>query len=239
MSPTYPYVGLFIASQLASMLVKSSPIRRFLFLLMATVYFRIILHTTTGNPVSDFFIALPLSISLCNASTLILLSDPQRTAFRKGQPAAARVLPFKKRLVWAVDILTNWRGINWNFEIPGLRRSDALRSAYVTSQLKWCFAQYLMYDATTFINRRNPAFWVDGERMGERGIGHQVFNALMFWLTFGSSMAMSQTLFSAVAVALRLYEPRDWPLQFGPLLHTTTVRTLWGCVSHISIRAIF
>ncbi|KAF9455653.1 membrane bound O-acyl transferase family-domain-containing protein [Collybia nuda] len=203
---------------------------------MFAVYVHIILHTTTGNHVDDYFIGLPLSISLCNASTLTLLSDPRRTAFRRGQPAVAHVLPFKQRLLWAVDITTNWRGVNWNFEIPGLRRSNSPRLAYVISQLKWCFVQYMMYDAATFVNRRNPAFRIDGESMGHRGIWRQAFNVLMFWFTFANSMAMKNSLVSAITVALHLYEPYDWPFQFGPLLHTTTVRTFWGRTWHQALR---
>ncbi|KAF9456003.1 membrane bound O-acyl transferase family-domain-containing protein [Collybia nuda] len=236
MPSAYPYIAAFIILQLTSMLVSSSPLRRALFLSMAAICIYIILCTTTGSPADDYFTGLPLSISLCNASTLILLSDPQYTAFRQGQTAAAHALPFKQRLLWATDIITNWRGINWSFEIPGVRRSNAPRLSYVISRLKWCFFHYILYDAATLINQNNPAFWKDGERMGQRGVAYQAFNVLMFWTTFASSMAMKHSLFSAITVALHLYEPRDWPFPFGPLLHTTTVRTFWGRTWHQALR---
>ncbi|KAH9479901.1 Acetyltransferase ataH [Psilocybe cubensis] len=138
---------------------------------------------------------------------------------------------------WANDLISNTRGVNWNYEAPALRRSSKSRWGFVIDNILKTICLYLVWDIISYVMRHNPAFHRDNnEPMGAHGFLWQIWNAMGYWTALYCFIRLNHTLSSALIVMVGEGEPKDYPDMTGPLSETTTVRKFWGRTWHQSLR---
>ncbi|KAF8059463.1 hypothetical protein FPV67DRAFT_1674916 [Lyophyllum atratum] len=226
--PFYLSLSLFFLT----LYLPSSKYRRLLFTAILGLVLRADLELLYGPP---RHCPSPL-----RSDFILLTPDPHHTLQRRPKRQLPREVPKtrKERLVWALDLFSNPRGINWSFEAPNLTRPCQPRWAFVRSQLLWAVVFYVMKDAMYTHNRLNSSFDPTGHGMDADGWGWRMWNAVAFWGTFASGMSLDMTMMAIVCVASGISEPEpgDCPWFFGRWLETTSVRAFWGRTWHQTLR---
>lgn len=225
---------LFIFLFIIAIASKPSPQRTLFFPVLAALYAYLFVFPKEEK---GFQIAICTTALLGYASDLILFSEPQISFRREGQRKPVCEMALFERLYWAASLAFDWRGVQWSCQISNLQRSHLPRWAFVRSKLYRVITVYLLRDIVFFCLHRNPAFnRIDGERFGAHGFLWQTWNVLLFWFCVGASLYIAHSVASAIAVAVGLSEPRDWPDFFGPWLRTTSMRQFWGKTWHQMMR---
>lgn len=229
-------VVLLWSTLLVGITVKPSRTRRvILYPLSCLIFGSIILQPSTFNhrsaPLIQYLFGLASANLMAQASDFIFLNEPQLTLRRHGQVKLASEMDLFSRLSWANDLISNSRGVNWNYEAPDLRRSSKSRWGFVVDNIVKSVYLYLMWDLISYAMRHNPAFHHDGnEPMGTHGFVWRMWNTMGYWAILYSFIRLNHTLGSALMVLVGEGQPRDYPDMTGPLSETTTVRKFWGCV---------
>ncbi|KDR70937.1 hypothetical protein GALMADRAFT_271385 [Galerina marginata CBS 339.88] len=232
-------LGILYVLFVVAVALKPAPYRRIFFPILCVIYSAVLLFPPDDPfpPVIGYVIGLAGANLLCQAFDFVFLHDPQISLRRNGEKQAITDLGVYERLIWASDLISNTRGVNWNFEAPRLRRSTKPRWTFVVSQLQWFAVFWIVADAATFHMRHNPAFRKDGgENMDAHGIVWQAWNVTVYWAHIYFFMQLNHTLGSAMSVAVGHSAPGDWPAWCGPIGDTTSVRKFWGQTWHQSLR---
>ena len=185
-------------------------------------------RATSDYPFVQVFINL-----IPTSSDYVLLRNRQGSSeLRKiGQKKDTSEMSFTERLAWASSLLSTSRGIGWAHEptahIPP--RPTASKRKFIVSQLTWIFLRFIVFDAALIHIRQNPCYRTGGPSLGAFGWQWRM-TAWVFIVSIYCSMNNLYAALSVVAVATRLYEPRDWPPLFGSPLYSYTVRNCWGYV---------
>ncbi|MCJ1401071.1 hypothetical protein MMC11_004283 [Xylographa trunciseda] len=207
---------------------------------------------------NDVGTAQPFSIEWVNSlSTLekILFAGPlgpEGSFWRIDRPAG-EALSYPgfglEKLKWALILLTNMRGIRWNYQVKNI--------PYQEKMSKWTFLRtmtinflYYVLMADLFANLGIRFFYTaPNGQVGEMNskyltLGHPdwgwsfvkafVFGAFPYYM-----LSMQYTMFSIFAVLFGLSKPEDWPPHFGRLTDVTTVRDFWGKYWHQTVRRLF
>lgn len=225
---------LLWATLLVGITVKPSRNRRILFFPLSCLIFGSIVFQQSPQSrrypaFVEYVIGLAAANFMCQASDFIFLNEPQLTLRRDGQPKLANELGIFARVSWANDLISNTRGVNWNYEAPNLCRSTKTRWAFVVANLVKSAYSYLTLDIISYAMRHNPAFHHEGnEAMGARAFVWQTWNAMGYWTILYSYIQLSHALGSAVMVFVGEGSSKDFPDYMGPLSETTTVRKFWG-----------
>ncbi|RDB24426.1 Acetyltransferase sirH [Hypsizygus marmoreus] len=235
-SPNVPFV-LLILVLFASLYTHNSKdrLRPLFFPILVLLYFYIVIYTSTSVPATNYNIGLQSFLLLLLASDYLLLTPSlQHTLIRRGSLSPPK--SSNEQFAWALDLITNPRGVNWSFEAPRLRRSSLPRWAFVRSQLLWAFVFYIFKDVLFIHLSRNPAFDPDGVGMRAGGWLWRIWNVWAFWMTFASEMSLYSTLLGVSCVVSGLWEPQDCPFFFGHWTEAVSVRAFWGRTWHQVLR---
>lgn len=199
----------------------------FPFVILTAIY--IILNSPHGMPDAQIFAGGSVLLVL-RASDFLFSSAP----FNPFDPRIKRELPPPQTplqiLNWAISQLGNLRGVGWSYEVPGLNHPSFPRWVFVRAQVLRRLALYFVSDIIHTHNRLNPSFHPQGPSVAACGWMWRVWNTIMFWCTFWEMMEAWHLVFSAIAVALGINEPSEWPPLFGGLRELTGVRAFWGYV---------
>ncbi|KAE8155271.1 membrane bound O-acyl transferase family-domain-containing protein [Aspergillus avenaceus] len=173
----------------------------------------------------------------------------------KNTPQNASLL---SRLLWSQNIAFNYRRINTPWQIARLPVFDESNPQYVPSRvrfvlkaaLKACIAFTLLHLCT--IEPDDPRLagylaelsdsktvltpWLEGVT-GRRMLVQALFTT-SFGIVCRSAIVGMYSLAGAVAVALRLYDPVEWPPIANSLTEAWSLGRLWGTSWHQVLRTL-
>jgi len=191
---------------------------------------------------------LNLTVLLFHASDYLLLCDAQRDLRFMGQAKPISERPLGEKLVWALRLLSNPRGVGWNFEptshLPPRPPPSARepRWRYVLKQVLWIAVYYPIRHTTSQWNLSNPRY---GRNIVAANIDRNAFPwwwRVTIWATIVDAYAMMTMIHcgvSAIAVACYISDAQDWPPLFASPLEAYTLRRYWGRMWHQLYRRIF
>ncbi|CAG8972407.1 hypothetical protein HYALB_00007161 [Hymenoscyphus albidus] len=175
---------------------------------------------------------------------------PEFNYWRMDQPpreALSYTAFSAKKILWAITLVFNQRGIPWNFQIKHVpSASTTKRASFLAKQafefLKCFFIADLLFELNTrlFTPPDGRVGWVDSQNLTLR---HPDFRwnfvkAFVFGATPYFMLSMQYAQFAFFAVLFRLSKPEDWPPPFGRLADVTTVRHFWGKYWHQQLRSM-
>ncbi|KAK0463103.1 membrane bound O-acyl transferase family-domain-containing protein [Desarmillaria tabescens] len=234
---SYPLHSLLPVLLLVSITIRPAPYRRLLFLPIFSIAYYLVYHTTTGEIISNLSIGASIPPIVATALDYILLTDPQTELFQKGQTTPQASFPdLKSRLKWSLSLLTSQRGIGWTHEPPNL-------PPYTTPTSRWCFvvnrivqsaAMFILWDAAATYTRYRPSFYIDGPEE-TTFLGKCAF--VWGWAVPAvAALTMNHALFSAVMVALGIWDVQTWRPLYGSWLDAYTIRRFWSLTWHQLLR---
>ncbi|KAJ7845581.1 membrane bound O-acyl transferase family-domain-containing protein [Mycena leptocephala] len=225
------FTPLYFVLIIAALVPRPSPYRRLCFVPILLLTYFVVFHTTSGDPSADYGLRLLWLVYFLFASDYILLTDVQRELHRVpssvclpddspngGQvPSIQNTSPWR-RLIWALDLFTSPRGVNWAHEprsaIPTHPDPAMPRRTFIFRQLLKVVAIYLVYDLASLAVRASPAF-APGVDTG---------------------IATLHYLLGIICVAVHLTGPNEWPAFFGGVGDAWSVRSFWGRGWHQMLR---
>lgn len=159
----------------------------------------------------------------------------------------------QERLVWTARLLTNWRGMGWNWQISKLPANPDLHSSrakavwghlrrmnryFTRRSILLCvltFARTALQRKQHSSNNSAPSEWAAQLEV-------LFLNVLVIWSAQVWTMDMSKIMNHALAtltIAMNLCSPADWPPLWGNLTDCWCVRQVWGEAYHQFFRRTF
>lgn len=91
-----------------------------------------ILQSTTGDPRTDWLLALSITPQMGKALDVLWLVDAEKTLRKHGDlEVHPNRLPFWQKLCWSVEVIHTPRGVGWNWETPYICYSDCGTRRYL------------------------------------------------------------------------------------------------------------
>ncbi len=176
-----------------------------------------------------YFNALSFSLNILFYCDHAIINNAFFLHKQKGQEHSSTKMPFSQRLKWSADIMSTYRGVNWSWEIPHLRRSTRSRWLFVQRQLFHGLVCVIASDVLRLLRTLSPAWQVNSdEGFGSQGFIWQIYNVAIFWSSLASMQLFMHCFASMITVAIGIYEPGDWPALYGDLKGTKSIRMFWG-----------
>ncbi|KIM39004.1 hypothetical protein M413DRAFT_419386 [Hebeloma cylindrosporum] len=211
------------------------------FVAIFILYSYSVLFCASDSGGADFALITSLLHLIPTASDYILLRNHQPELRKIGQKKPSSEMTFAERFVWAVSLITTARGLGWAHEPKGQvipPRPTASRRKFIASQFLWIIFYYIIFDTAGIHIQQNPCFKKGGPSLTAFGLWWRATGWAYIILLY-STMSGVHIMMSIVSVAIRLYEPGDWPHMFGSPLTAYTVRKCWGRVWHQTHRKTF
>ncbi|KZO97794.1 hypothetical protein CALVIDRAFT_456784, partial [Calocera viscosa TUFC12733] len=165
------------------------------------------------------------------ASDLLVLHNPCGDLWHMK---AGRVLqqPLSwRKVLFALELSNNFRGIGWNFELRSLQSSiPQSRVRFLMQQVVRGMSAWMLVDITQTIFRHRTACHIDGSIFKD-GPAWQSVYVLAGWTNVAGGLVVPHVIAAAITVGLGLYRPEDWPSLFR-LREGYTVRRFWGRAWH-------
>jgi len=252
----YPHIALIIA-QLIALNLPNWAGRRFVCVIAIV---SLVILAQASRFTNDVAIANFAALSWPHyISTLekLIFSGPQgpEAAFWRSDRNFGEALSFvpfsSAKIKWAITLLINLRGVDWNFEItkniPRKGWRYTKRSRFLFLQVIEFILIALMADLVAQTSVRAfftpPSGWKALNSkcitLRDSDLGWSFFKTLIFGLGPYYFINMQYLFCSIIAVALGVSKPKDWPPLFGKLSEVTTVRIFWGSFWQQMLRRSF
>ncbi|KAK7017724.1 membrane bound O-acyl transferase family-domain-containing protein [Favolaschia claudopus] len=244
MARPFPLVlfALFESCWLASTVVRSPPLRYTTFILALSIA-AYLPFTTTGDPVSDYFIGSVLFTHLFTIADYALITDVHRELRITGQtqhpiPESA---PFVQRLKWGVRLCLATRGVRWEHEPREVLRArmaspGTTRWRFVLRQMMMLGYYLLLQDIASIYNRASPVHHAGGPPLDSRPFPWRVVDLFFFAVINFGGQNLLHTVYSIISVGLGFSDPQDWVNVFGYRGDAYTLRRFWGRTWHQFLR---
>jgi hypothetical protein len=231
-----PLVGpLLDALCILSYTVKPSSHRWIFFALIASIVIYCVLFTrvSLGNESWEMGQANYPMIRLFDASTNILLTEPQRELRYVGRKELEMSkVSFNSRFRWGVRLWASPRGVGFTHEptahLPS-RPKKRTHRGFILSQFRSITVYLILFDLTGIMNRANP-YWTKDVPVVSGNQRLWRLASFGYGLILYSTMTIGHKIVSIISVLAGFSDPREWPDFFGPLFDAYTVRRVWGYV---------
>ncbi|KIP09829.1 hypothetical protein PHLGIDRAFT_22648 [Phlebiopsis gigantea 11061_1 CR5-6] len=198
------------------------------------------LRFDTGETYRNYSTGTALGTLWFSTFHLLLLIDTMAEYRHETQKGSLVELPMWQRVYSALCIITNVRGIGWNYQIehsPPLPRHTRLQ--FIVSRALRIAWYTLLTDITQVFISLNPIFWLpedQAQSLRAQGLALSVINIVAFMARSYSTLNMGYDLMALVSVALGLSEPKYWPVSHGKWRDAYTIRRFWGRTWHQWLR---
>ncbi|KZT51242.1 hypothetical protein CALCODRAFT_443331 [Calocera cornea HHB12733] len=228
-----PSVACFLASVIfiVGLLVPSSATRRVFFLCMMAVDTLFVFFATTKRTWQVDNLCVSQLLLACD---FLVLHDSQRDC-RRIDEGKYHDLPWWKRILWAIDLAANMRGIGWNWEalkVHPSHPSDSMgRFRFVLRQaVRWAYA-YLISDLALTLFRKRAACQAGGSFLQDGPVWQALYVAAYYSdICFG--MILVHSFVAGVCVLLGISRPSQWPNFYGGMQQAYSMRRFWGRAWH-------
>ena len=148
-----------------------------------------------------------------------------------------------RKIMWAISMLINMRGVRWNYEVKNVHRlPKSSKTQYLMKQLGYLIYHLAMADIVTQVVYQ---MFLQGELHDAKSLSlrdgntSQSFLArLCFGMTIYYMMQIIYGVCAMITVGLNISKKEDWPPFFGKVSKVTTVRYFWGTYWHQTLRRV-
>ncbi|KAJ7461150.1 membrane bound O-acyl transferase family-domain-containing protein [Mycena latifolia] len=237
----YAYFTLYFTLILTSLTIQPSPYRRWFFVPLLLLTWRLI-HDTEA----EYLTSTLCSTTLLMASDYILLTDVQCELTQvpedvvNGQsPPKIEHASLAQRTKWAVTLFFNPRGVSWAHDpraaLPTRAPPNTSRANFLAQQSARLACALLLFDLANLHARWNPA-WRLRTGMAAAGLGWRVLGTLGWAGGAAAGLSLAHCIASIVCVALGVSRPQDWPPLFGGWADVHSLRAFWARGWHQILR---
>ena len=180
-----------------------------------------------------------VTVLLLSASDFLLLTDVQRELRLIGQPKSISDAPLSDRLIWAVKLVTELRGIGWAHEPTAAlppRPITLTRGQFIVSRVKWLVLYALLFDVGQMLARHNPSFQETAPPFAEQGLLWRCYTMFIFFITSTPLLIIGLNLIpSLIFVTAGFSQPSEWPHLFGSLFEAYTIHNFWRSAKNFRV----
>ncbi|KAL1758996.1 hypothetical protein FB107DRAFT_271513 [Schizophyllum commune] len=155
--------------------VQSYQTRVSVFCALSSIIYYQLVHTSTGDPPNDYFLASAYTSIWFMAVDQLVLTDPHRALRARNQTKLPSEMSPWDRLCWALQLRMNPRGISWNFEPPkhalAERPKSKSRLIFILNQLLASFLDLVLLDVASVICRSIPELSASGPPLASVSMG--------------------------------------------------------------------
>ncbi|KAL1672731.1 hypothetical protein EV122DRAFT_224064 [Schizophyllum commune] len=155
--------------------VQSYQTRAIIFCALSSIIYYQLVHTSTGDPPNDYFLASAYTSIWFMAVDQHVLTDPHRALRARNQTKLPSEMSPWDRLCWALQLRMNPRGISWNFEPPkhalAERPKSNSRLTFILNQLLASFLDLVLLDVASVICRSIPELSASGPPLASVSMG--------------------------------------------------------------------
>ncbi|KAL1690450.1 hypothetical protein GGG16DRAFT_55608 [Schizophyllum commune] len=155
--------------------VQSYQTRLVIFCALSSIIYYQLVHTSTGDPPNDYFLASAYTSIWFMAVDQLVLTDPHRALRARNQTKLPSEMSPWGRLCWALQLRMNPRGISWNFEPPkhalAERPKSNSRLTFILNQLLASFLDLVLLDVASVICRSIPELSASGPPLASVSMG--------------------------------------------------------------------
>ncbi|KAL1727927.1 hypothetical protein EV714DRAFT_275135 [Schizophyllum commune] len=155
--------------------VQSYQTRFVIFCALSSIIYYQLVHTSTGDPPNDYFLASAYTSIWFMAVDQLVLTDPHRALRARNQTKLPSEMSPWGRLCWALQLRMNPRGISWNFEPPkhalAERPKSKSRLTFIFNQLLASFLDLVLLDVASVICRSIPELSASGPPLASVSMG--------------------------------------------------------------------
>ena len=210
------------------------------------------LRFDTGKAFQNYSTGTALGTLWFSTLHLLLLVDTMAEYRHETHKISLAELPLWGRVYNALCIITNVRGIGWNYQVKyhidllikkDLQQTkiehhpplpEHTRLQFVVSRAIRIAWYTLLADMAQVFISLNPIFWLPEDQarpLRSQGLVLSVASILAFMCRAYSTQNMAYDLMALVSVALGVSEPKYWPVSYGRWRDAYTIRRFWGFVS--------
>ncbi|KAF5365489.1 hypothetical protein D9757_012990 [Collybiopsis confluens] len=217
-------------------------IRSVFFVALLSIAIFVVLHSTTGDPSTDYLYATIVSSLVFQSLDYLVISDPYTEFSLVDQPPslAPSTLPFFSRLKWCAKLAFSPRGVGWKHEpksvLPPHPSPQSRLHFIFIRQLPSAFPLLLLADMGNLLVRSHPAFLPNGPSLSSVGPIMRYLNLLIFALPSYCTLQLIYIISSIIFTSLHLYSPQDFPSYIGSWGDAYTIRRFWGRAWHQVMR---
>jgi hypothetical protein len=210
---------------------RPSPHRWAFFVPIAPLTLYLILFTRTADISSDYPVNLTLALNMFVMSDFIVLTDIQNILRKKNQGVAISGAPLRRRVRWAFDLMTAYRGVGWEHEptayLPIPSQPIRSYSAFFAQQLYNLGELVLCYVICETALQVHPSFAQAGPPFRAEAWWLQPL-VLAYGLGSMASMGLFYWVMGTLAVGIGQGDPDEWPPLFGHFSEMYSLRNFWG-----------
>ena len=179
-----------------------------------------------------------------------MLHSPEKDIYRTSEPDGSRIetpqdvrsYPLHHKLWRNINLVTNLRGIGWNWRVRNILLVDASTtrlSACLTHLLlilKYaiiCDSRDYLVEHTTLLNPQTTTSYFSLPLL------NQLIYVWMGILNSAAGLAIGYHIPALIVIALHLSIPQSWPPVNGNWSSVYTVRNAWGKLWHQYLRRFF
>ncbi|KAL5001364.1 membrane bound O-acyl transferase family-domain-containing protein [Aspergillus recurvatus] len=160
-----------------------------------------------------------------------------------------------QRVRWACAMSKNGRRVGTKWQVVPTHPFDPDRPDYIPTRTSflvhrlltivlWWIVLYFLggppfhFAFPSYITKEHQEVLLDEYNFAVSALASRFWLSMSFMLGLSTLQRVNYNLLSAIAVALRLSDPEDWPPMKGPFLGTWSVRRFWGHTWHQMARPI-
>jgi hypothetical protein len=215
---------------LGALVVRPSSYRWMFFPLTAGLNFYCYFLSPTDDHLTNEVLRFSATSNIVVASDYILLTDVQRELHRVGDRVPIPNAKLRSRLMWALELFSNPRGLGWDHEPKSILppRPNLSRVQFLVSRLVYLATCLLVNDVASIVIRANPLFMRDAPPFSEQPLLWRCGGVLLFAIMIAMQIIIPNALYSILAVGSGMSQPDMWPRIMGSLGDAYTVRRFWG-----------
>ena len=211
-------------------------------LLVGWVFCHIISTQTTGNKSGDQEVGTVLLVQYFAVIDYVLLTrpdDPRNIKDKDATKMAER--SFKSRVVWAMKLYTDPRGIGCIREGPDIQNRPSPstpRWKFVLYRTTYTLISILAISVAWVVNAFNPALTTPGKVLTDAPFHLRALGVAGFAMAGVGLISAVHSSLAVITVGCGFSSPERWPYLFGTPLHAWSIKRFWRRVWHQLLRKV-
>ncbi|KAF9522159.1 hypothetical protein CPB83DRAFT_864924 [Crepidotus variabilis] len=229
---------LILIAMVPSLLPK--PLRLGSMIFASWVAYKMIFTQTTGDMGGDLGLGSAVLQQLLIGIDFALVTDP--TSLKElsdKNPTLVTARPSKDRLIWALKLYVNPRGIGWAHEplyLPNRPSPLMPRLKFVVSRFTRMVGCILLECVIYVVDASNPGMTTPGMVLSQAPLKWRALGVACFVVAGACRLNAMHTGLSALVVGCGFSSPDRWPNFFGSPFDAWQLKILWRKVWHQNVR---
>jgi len=228
---------IIIVATIPAFLPKFAKVLAVLFVGWAFCY--IVFTQTTGDKGGDNGIGSGLLAHYFVVIDYVLLTRPDDLRNIKDTKMAER--SFRSRVVWAMKLYANPRGIGCVHEVPNIQNRPSPstpRWEFVVNRAIYIVMSICAMGLALVVNAFNPALTTPGKVLTDAPLHLRALGVAGFAVAGASLLSALHSSLAVITVGCGFSSPERWPYLFGTPLQAWSIKRFWRRVWHQNLRRV-